>query len=403
MFEPHHHARGPSWRAILRESKDGLWLSARRSLLALLGIAVGCGSIIALLNIGRNAAEESMRTFKDMGTNLLIVRFPYIAGKSRSLPSNVDIEVLTRAVPTVVQVAPIALQSARIRQGGRRADGSVVGTTSSLATLIGLRLDAGRFLSGHDGLSTFAVIGANVARKLGVANRSLRPGDVLQVEGYLFDVIGVLRPHAANPVAPTPVDDAIFIPIDGLRRIRANPEMDSLIAVVGEGDEVSATAEALRQHLAEGIRGRDIDIQIPQKMLEALQRQARTFSYLLAGMAGISLLVGGVGVVNVMLMSVAARRREIGVRMALGARARDIRLLFLLEAACLSVIGAAMGVAIGLATAYLFARLSGWTYVLAPASLFLGVSSSMATGLLFGLYPAASAARLRPIQALRDV
>ncbi|MCL6483471.1 MAG: FtsX-like permease family protein, partial [Janthinobacterium lividum] len=128
-----------------------------------------------------------------------------------------------------------------------------------------------------------------------------------------------------------------------------------------------------------------------------------TFSYLLAGLGGISLLVGGVGVMNVMLMNVSERRREIGVRMALGARPRDIRNLFLLETATLSVAGALLGALLGLIVSYSFTRISGWKFTLVPESLLLGCGSSLLIGLFFGLYPAISAARLQPVQALRDV
>lgn len=137
-------------------------------------------------------------------------------------------------------------------------------------------------------------------------------------------------------------------------------------------------------------------------MIDGLERQSRTFSYLLAGLGAISLLVGGVGVMNVMLMSVSERRREIGVRLALGATRHDIRLLFLAEAGLLAIVGAALGAVSGVGVAYAFTRFSSWAFVLAPASLPLGMGTSLLTGLFFGWYPAVAASRLEPVQALRD-
>ncbi len=147
----------------------------------------------------------------------------------------------------------------------------------------------------------------------------------------------------------------------------------------------------------------DIAVQIPQQLLEGMAQQSRMFSWLLAGLGGISLLVGGVGVMNVMVMNVSERRREIGVRMALGARPRDIAGLFLLEAVVLSACGALIGAVCGVAAAWLFVFFSDWsTFSLSILSLPLGIGSSLAIGLFFGLNPAMTAARLEPVQALRD-
>lgn len=166
--------------------------------------------------------------------------------------------------------------------------------------------------------------------------------------------------------------------------------------------DLNTAADALKTYLGGLSRDRKAEVLVPQHLLDGLARQANTFAYLLAGLGGISLLVGGVGVMNVMLMNVAERRREIGIRMALGARARDIRNLFLIEAATLSVAGALLGASTGLAAAYTFVRISGWSFSLAPLSLPLGICSALTVGLFFGLHPALAAARLQPVQALRD-
>ncbi|MBF3154711.1 FtsX-like permease family protein, partial [Pseudomonas aeruginosa] len=179
-------------------------------------------------------------------------------------------------------------------------------------------------------------------------------------------------------------------------------EVSHVVARVSPGADVYSVGAALGAALTARLPGHEAQVQVSQQVLDGLKRQTRTFTYLLAGLGIISLLGGGVGVMNVMLMSVAERRREIGVRMALGARQRDIRNLFLIEAVTLTAAGALSGAVLGVAAAYLYARFSGWTFSLAYAALPLGMGSTLLVGLFFGLYPAVSAARLQPVEALRD-
>lgn len=384
------------------ESLVSLRLLGHRSVLALLGIAVGCASVIALLNIGHNAANESINSFKGLGSNTVIATFPAQPGSNRPAPSTLDIQALIAALPMIKHVAPITLQTVRITDEGRTADATIAGTTDGLAALLGIRLEKGRFLSGFDSHATYAVVGARVAQDLGRPNLPLLLGDRLPIEGYLFEVVGIAESLSPNPLIPVAADESIFVPIEGMRRLRPKPEIDSVIARTLNNADLNTTADALKTHLDTFSHGRAARVQVPQHLLDGLARQANTFAYLLAGLGGISLLVGGVGVMNVMLMNVAERRREIGIRMALGARASDIRNLFLMEAAMLSIVGALLGASIGFAAAYTFVRFSGWSFSMAPLSLPLGICSALAIGLFFGLHPALSAARLQPVQALRD-
>jgi putative ABC transport system permease protein len=390
----------PSWAQLFAEALDSLRLLGRRSLLALLGIAVGSASIIALLNIGRNAGEESMRSFKAMGTDLLLVEFPFVHSKKQPLPMTLDFPKVRRALPAISHLAPISLNSASVRREGTRVDASLVGTTAELAPILGLRLEAGRSLSAFDQRAPFVVVGAGIAEQLRVRGQPLRVNDLLQIDHYLFQVIGIAASQADNPMLPVSLDHSLLIGLDGLRRLRPAAELGSLVARLRPDADPSATA--LQALLAEQLQGREVKVEIPRQLLEGLTRQADTFAWLLAGLGGISLLVGGVGVMNVMLMSVSERRREIGVRMALGARTQDIRTLFLLEAASLSIVGALLGAALGVASAYAFARCSGWQFSLSLASLPLGLGSTLLMGLFFGLYPAVAASRLSPVKALRD-
>lgn len=400
----HSLRHGPSFLQALTESFDSLRMLGRRSLLALLGIAVGCGAIVALLNVGASAANEAVSAFKGMGTEIMVVSFPYSTDQKKTLPAVIDTGALLEALPELAQAAPTVFHSTRVRRSGKSVDASIIGTTAGLAEIMDIALSQGRFLSEFDQRATYAVIGTNMAKALGMdlSANVLKQGVTLQIENYLYTVIGIAAPHLGNPMIAVQVDESVFVPIEGMRRLRSAPEITSVIARSRDTVLIDAHANALKRYLEDLLKGRDVDVQIPQQLIESLTRQASAFSYLLAGLGGISLLVGGAGVMNVMLMSVSERRREIGVRMAIGARASDIRTLFLLEAACLSIAGALIGALAGVLCAYGFVRLSGWTFVLSRESLPVGISSSLIVGLFFGLYPALAAARLQPVQALRD-
>lgn len=382
----------------LLEALDSLRLLGKRSVLALLGIAVGCAAVVALLNIGHNAAHEATHAFKEMGTNILVATFPSQLGKHRPVvASSLDARALRLAVSGVAYVTALSPFFASIRHSGHVVDATIHGTTPQLLPVLELQLTQGRFLSDFDRSTTYAVVGASVAKKL-----EIQVGDRLPIEGYLFEVVGITVSTPHNLLVSVSPDDSIFIPIEGMRRLRPTPEIGSIVAQVKDTSRLTKDSFELKTYLQEMANGREVEVQVPQKLLEGLTRQANAFSYLLVGLGGISLLVGGVGIMNVMLMNVAVRRREIGVRMSLGARARDIRNLFLFEAAVLSIAGAFLGTAIGLACAYAFVKFSGWAFSLSPLSLPLGMCSALAVGIFFGLHPAQSAARLQPVQALRD-
>ena len=392
----------PSRAQMFAEAIDSLRLLGRRSVLALIGIVVGSASIIALLNIGRNAADDALHTFKGMGTDTLVASFPFSPERKQALPATLDTQATRRALPQVSRLAALSQHSARISRAGAHADASLVGTSADLAGIMGLRLSSGRFISPFDQRATFVVVGSRVAEDLRVQGRPLQVNDVLQIDQYLFQVIGIAASQSHNSLLPVLMDESVLMSLDSMRRLRPSAEIGNVVAKVVAEADLSAVAQALETQLSQQLDGREVSVQIPQQLLEGLQRQADTFTWLLVGLGSISLVVGGVGVMNVMLMSVTERRREIGVRMALGARPHDIRTLFLLEAACLSIAGALLGALLGVASAYGFAWFSGWQFSLSPLSLPLGIGSSLLMGVFFGLYPAISASRLSPVKALRD-
>lgn len=393
----------PSLGQLLHEAIGSLRNLGRRSLLALLGIVMGSCSVIALLNIGSNAADQAMSVFKEMGTETVVVQLPSGARGQDGLPLRLDLEALHEAVPEVVAASPVVLYSAPVVFHGRSANLALVAAGDALAETAGLRIAQGRQLSAFDRREAFVVLGSRAAEALGEPDDPLRVGDWLRIGHYQFQVIGRLRAQGEGGIIPFTSNDSLFLSESGMARVNADPRLGALLARVAPGQPVAPVGERVVAWVNQRIAGEEKgSLQVAEQMIEAMQQQTRTFTYLLGGLGGIALAGGGVGVMNVMLMNVSERRREIGVRMALGARQRDIRNLFLLEALTLTAAGALSGALLGIAAAWGYAWLSGWTFSLAASALPLGMGSTLLVGLFFGLYPAVSASRLQPVEALRD-
>ncbi|WP_369989842.1 ABC transporter permease [Pseudomonas xanthosomatis] len=389
---PEHY--GPGLQMRLGESVASLRQLGRRAWLAVLGIAVGCAAVVALLNVGHSAAMHAQQLFQGMGSELMVANLILIEDSASRVAAVLDLQALPAALRGL---APMAMAVSDARSTSARQSVMVVGSTPALAGVLGLQVQQGRLLAARDADSTHVLLGAGLAQQLGAS-----AGGRLQLGRYLFEVVGVLAPQGYNPMVPVAVDDAVLMPLPGLRRLSASAQPSVVLALAGDGAHVPEAARVLQVFLQRQLPAVTVEVLLAQQLLDGMARQARLFTGLLAGLGAIALLVGGVGVMNVMLMNVSERRREIGVRMALGARPVDIAWLFLLEAALLAVAGALLGALAGLLAAWAFTAASGWLLRLDLWSIPLGVASALGCGVFFGLQPALAAARLEPVVALRD-
>lgn len=380
---------------VLREAIASLHSLGRRSLLALLGVVMGSASVIALLTIGNNAATEAQGLFRGMGVDTLVVRFSQPVDR-------VDTSALYAAVPALRSIAPIAQGSASLVYRGRAIPVALIGTHAALQETLGLELQAGRFFSDFDQRATFAVLGYRLAQEMAIEGAPVEVGDQVRINDYVYQVLGVLRDQPDSLLMPFQASTSLFVPAQGIQRLERRAQLGALAMRGAPDQDMPALGQAIREALAHQHGDTGVHIVIAQQMIEGMTRQGRTFNYLLLALAGISLVAGGVGIMNVMLMNITQRKREIGVRMALGARRRDIRYLFLLEALVLTAVGALLGAVCGVGFAKAYSLLSGWSFSLAISSLFLGIGSTLLTGLFFGLYPAMTAAKLQPVEALRE-
>ena len=388
---------GPTPRQLLIEATQGIRGLTQRALLSMLGTAIGSASIVALLSLGQGAAESSLRSFKALGSNIGIANLQSTVASP--LPMQFD-AVQAKSAVGLVEVAPMSLTSTKVRVRGKSADTSIIGLVESVSKIFHWPMAKGRFISDLDRRASYAVIGSEMAMTLGI--NAVGDGQVIEINNYLFTVIGILAPQTSNPLLPVSVNQSIIIPLAAMSRVEGMPDVSSLIFSSHDATDIVATSDRFKDYLATHYPSRTVNMQLPVQLLEGMRGQARNFSYLLAALGGISLLVSGIGIMNVMLMSISERRKEIGIRLSIGARQRDIRNLFFLEAVGLSAGGAIAGLVLGVAVTCAYSSLVGWPFTIPLTALAAGVLAPILTGIGFGLFPAVKAAKLQPLQILRD-
>jgi putative ABC transport system permease protein len=406
----------------LRESLDSgiqsLKHHALRSFLAMLGIIFGVGAVIAMLSIGAGAEREALEIIDAMGLRNVVVKdkrfdsdneLQEIRRKSAGLSSR-DAQALREAIPGVLTVVQkIEVEPWKVLAPLGRAKPRVLGVSSEYPALVKVSLREGRFFDRYDE-ETYApvcVIGDKVRRALFGFDQAL--GRPLKVNDQWLVVVGVLAASAGKRevqgVTLEGTANDVYLPVTTAERRFARPTLksplDELVVSVAEGNAVQESAAAIATMLDRLHGGAaDYTITVPEALLEQSRRTQRLFDIVMGAIAGISLLVGGIGIMNIMLATVLERTREIGIRRAVGARQVDVRNQFVMEAFAVTVTGGLLGIAMGLAIAKGVAFYAGWKTIVTFWSIALSVGVSAGVGLVFGIYPALRAARLDPVEAL---
>ncbi len=388
-----------------------------RSFLTALGVVIGVGCVIAMTSIGAGARARVDETFSSMGSNMLVVR----SGESRSGGARggagsqptltwEDLEAIEREVPAVSVAAPLLMSPAQLMAEGQNWASSVQGTTPDYFEIRNWEISRGRFFheADVDAGAKVIVLGQTIVDNLfGAFSDPI--GQIVRVNRVPFEVIGVAASKGQSAFG-TDNDDVSFVPVTSYRS-RIEGGLGQFLSGMIFASAVSAEAMSEAQAQIETLlRARhrirpdgpdDFSVRNLGDLAAAQQEGTRTMTSLLAGIALVSLVVGGIGIMNIMLVSVTERTREIGLRMAVGARPRSILSQFLVESIALSLIGGLLGVAAGIGTAsWLVARFD-WPMLIEPGIVALALGSSALVGIAFGLYPAWKASRLDPIQALR--
>jgi putative ABC transport system permease protein len=414
---------------ILRNVRSGIKTLLQhklRSFLTMLGVLFGVGSVIAMLAVGEGASREALEQIRKLGSNNIIldaIKPQEDEAATARVRMNIygllydDQARILESFDTVRRTVPVKLIRRQGRLGARSMELRVVGTTPDWFDLVRRRILAGRVLTPADmaARANVVVLTELGARRLLATEQTI--GNVLRLNADTFEVVGIVRSESGGGggmQTPDRETDA-YIPLTVARerfgdvfsqrtagaRIRELVELHQIIVEVDRLDHVESTAASIDAMLQRFHKRRDYRISVPLALLRQAEATKRTFNIVLGSIAGISLLVGGIGIMNIMLASVTERTREIGIRRAIGAKRRQIVMQFLIETVVLSTVGGLLGVAIGVSIPWLISYYTEMPTEVTASSLVLALGISVTVGLVFGIYPATRAASLDPIEALR--
>ncbi|MEX0974205.1 MAG: ABC transporter permease [Bacillota bacterium] len=376
-------------------SLRALTANRMRTILTMLGIIIGVAAVIALVSAGQGAQRMVSGQIDAMGTNLIMV-----TPRGAIRLELDDVDYLLERVQSLSRVMPIIQASTEVSWRGNSATIAVQGVTQEFPDIRSFYPSAGRFLlkSDVDQRRKVAVIGQTVVDDIFDGEDPI--GQILTVQGQSFTVVGVLEEKGES--FGSDQDNVVLVPITTLQRIAGTRYVSMLYAQVSDIEETDA-AVSLIQSVFDGKNRRSDTVQVSSQaqLLNTVSTITSTFTILLAAIAGISLLVGGIGIMNIMLVSVTERIREIGLRKAVGAKSKDVMFQFLVEASMLSGMGGLIGVILGSSASTVLARYGGWVAYTSPGAILLALGFSVAVGIFFGLYPAARASKLDPIYCLR--
>ncbi|MFH0822428.1 MAG: ABC transporter permease [Pseudomonadota bacterium] len=395
---------------------DALCVNVMRSLLTMLGIVIGVGAVIVMVAVGNGAREMIGRQIQSIGSNMLLVvpgastqgGASMGAGSVHTLTGG-DAEAIARDCSAVKHASAVWGQVSQVVYQNRNWRTTVTGTGADYFLVREWPLRYGRVFSRGEEhrAAKVCILGTTVAENL--MGNAYPIGKVIRIQRVPFTVIGLLDSKGQSPRG-TDQDDSIYVPVKTAQyRLFGTPFADEVRAILVQAKDLDIIADAekqigellARRHKTPKSGERDFSVTNLTEILNTARRSLEVMTILLGSIAAISLLVGGIGIMNIMLVSVTERTREIGIRMAVGARSADVLCQFLIEAVVLSLAGGLMGSALGIVAAFLFARLSSWPAVVSLWAVGVALLFSACVGVFFGFYPAFKASRLHPIQALR--
>jgi putative ABC transport system permease protein len=402
--------------STVRISFRALRVNKMRSALTMLGIIIGVGAVIAMLAVGTGASRQIAAQMSSIGSNLLIV-LPGAttaggvrmgAGTQPTLTMS-DAEAMQKECPAVSDVAPVLSGVAQVVYGHQNWSTGVVGTTPAMLNVRDWPIASGRPFTAQDVKSATKVclLGQTVVDNLFGGQNPV--GQIVRIQKVPFTVVGVLASKGQSPGGQDQ-DDTIYVPVTTAQKKLFGTAFPGMVRIIMVKARSTGDLDPAEQQINELLRQRhhigprqdnDFTVRNLTQMMQAAEQSTKVMTLLLGAIASVSLLVGGIGIMNIMLVSVTERTREIGIRMAVGAKTWDIRLQFIVEALTLSLIGGIVGIILGISGSEVVSALAGWPTVVDPFSVLLAFAFSALVGIFFGFYPAYKASLLDPIEALR--
>ena len=400
-----------SWDFYWREALSNLGLSKLRTGLAILGVLVGTCAVVSLVTIGEMAKYKALAEFKNLGMDLA----------SLSINQNIDfkqgidwthtfipnyafaqnIQHISEASPFIKKVAPVSSLSTMSYFKGHRLDTEIIASTEAFPDIAKMEVTEGRFFSRFDQANYYCVVGDRIANQMRTFGSSNVIGKELQLGDTFFTVIGVAKPWLGNELMMTNVDTSILITLSAAHHIVPSLYIDNTLLQLQPNTDPDTLEAQVHAYFSKQYPQVSIEVHTGKQLIQSMTHQKNIFTWTLGLIGCIALFVSGIGIMNVMLVSVAERKREIGIRLAIGAKQKDITMMFLCEAILLSVSGGIAGIVVAFAVTLLVANFLQWPFVFSAIATVSGLLVSVLTGIFFGYYPAHKAAHLNPIDVLR--
>jgi putative ABC transport system permease protein len=395
------------WMTHINEALLNLFAAKLRSLLALLGILVGTASVVSMISGGELATNEALKQFKTLGTDLLAVNISDASAEPASvgLQNNLSLSEANNILnidKNIVLVAPYTQLFNSIQFNGHDVNGAALGVTESFSDIVHTKIIMGRFISNLDHYEPFCVIGDGIYQQIKRYSLANPIGQQIQIGKNILTIIGVLAPWPENSFVYASIDNSVILPLETSLTFSKYAVINNIVVKLRENSSSTSAEENIENYLQKILSGKKYFFRSAKELVTRMAKQSEILTVFLGLIGSVSLIVGGIGVMNIMLVSVVERRREIGIRLAVGATARDIRLLFLVEAIVLALVGGLLGVILGIIIAFIISLFWHWEFTLFLFPPFVGFFVSTATGIFFGFYPAHKASQLDPIQALRS-